>query len=121
MTTATTPPPAAPVHPAPVHLQADPDTRLEQLLAQYDMAKAESKKADEALKAITDGIKQELAAAAPDAVDIRVDSPDLAQPLRLLAIESWRVDATRLKTEAPETYVRYAKKSTAWQLRAVSS
>jgi hypothetical protein len=35
-------------------------------------------------------------------------------------VESWRVDAKKLKTEAPETYVRYATKSTAWQLRAVS-
>ncbi len=93
--------------------------RLEQLLAQYDLAKAEAAKAAESLKAITDGIKAELAAVAPGETDIRVDSPDLAKPLRLQAVTSWRVDATKLKAEDPETYVRYAKQSTAWRLEAV--
>ena len=96
------------------------DTRLAQLLAQYDLAKAEADKAAETLRAITDAVKVELVNAAPGAHDIRVESPDLARPLRLFAVESWRVDAKKLKAEAPETYVRFAKKSTAWQLRAVS-
>lgn len=107
-----------------VHIQAvdHPESRLEALLAQYDLAKAEAEKAAESLKAITDGIKAELAAAAPEGeTDIRVDSPDLAQPLRLSAVTSWRVDATKLKAEAPETYVRYAKQSTAWRLERVKS
>ena len=95
-------------------------TRLEALLAQYDLAKAEADKATETLKAITDGIKAELAAAAPDGeTDIRVNSPDLTRPLRLQAITSWRVDAAKLKAEAPETYVRYAKQSTSWRLERV--
>jgi hypothetical protein len=99
----------------------DSDSRLEQLAAQYDQAKAEAAKATEALTAITNAIKLELTNAAPGANDIRLDSPELAQPLRLFAVSSWRVDAKKLKAEAPEIYVRYATKSTAWQLRAVSS
>jgi hypothetical protein len=98
-----------------------PGSRLEQLAAQYDLAKAEAEKAADALKAITDGIKLELANAAPGETDVRLDSTELAAPLRLLAIESWRVDSKKLKTEAPEIYVRYATKSTAWQLRPVKS
>jgi hypothetical protein len=98
----------------------DADTRLAQLVAQYDLAKAEAAKADEALKAITDAIKLELINAAPGHDDIRLESPELVKPLRLFAVTSWRVDAKKLKAEAPETYVRYAKQSTAWQLRAVS-
>lgn len=99
----------------------DTDTRLAQLVAQYDLAKAEADKAAETLKAITDAIKTELVQAAPGEHDIRLESDDLARPLRLLAIESWRVDAKRLKEESPETYVRFAKKSTSWQLRSVAS
>lgn len=96
--------------------------RLEQLLAQYDLVKAEAAKAEEALKAITDGIKQELMAAAPEGeTDIRVDSPDLTRPLRLQAVESWRVDSKKLKAEAPETYVRYATKSVSWRLAGITS
>lgn len=98
----------------------DADTRLAQLVAQYDLAKAEAAKADEALKAITDGIKAELINAAPGREDIRLESPELVKPLRLFAVSSWRIDARKLKAEAPEVYVRYAKQSTAWQLRAVS-
>lgn len=118
MTTSTGTIPAAPTA---ALVTPDQDSRLAQLTAQYDLAKAEAKKAEETLKAITDAIKLELTQAAPGASDIRLESDQLAQPLRLLAIESWRVDSARLKSEAPETYVRYAKKSVAWQLRAVTS
>jgi hypothetical protein len=97
------------------------DSRLEQLAAQYDMAKAEAEKAANDLKAITDAIKFELMNEAPEGeTSIELQSPDLAHPLRLTAVESWRVDAKKLKAEDPLTYVRYAKKSTSWTLRAVS-
>lgn len=101
-------------------VRPDPDTRLEQLTAQYDMAKAEADKAASTLKAVTDAIKLELASAAPGETSIDLVSDLLAAPLRLVAVESWRVDAKKLKAEAPETYVRYAKKSTSWTLRAVT-
>lgn len=96
-------------------------SRLEQLAAQYDMARAEADKAAAALKAITDGIKAELAQAAPGETDIRLDSDLLAAPLRMLHKTSWRVDTKKLKSEAPEIYVRYATQSGSWELRAVSA
>lgn len=104
-----------------VTVTPNPDTRLEQLAAQYDQAKAEADKAAGALKAITDAIKVELTLSAPGQNSIDLASDLLAQPLRLMAIESWRVDAKKLKAEDPETYVRYAKKSTSWSLRPVSA
>lgn len=104
------------------YITPEPDTRLDQLLAQYDLAKAEEKKAAEAVKAITDGIKAELAKAAPEGeTDIRVDSPALAQPLQLRATESWRLDSTRMKKEDPYLYASYAKPSLSWTLAKVAS
>lgn len=97
----------------------EPESRLAQLVGQYDMAKAESEKAAEALKAITDGIKYELTAAAPGETSIEVASPDLAQPLRVVAVTKWLVDGPKLKATDPETYVRYAKQSTSWTLKRV--
>lgn len=117
----TTIPLESPASPGAQVVIPETDTRLAQLLAQYDLAKAEADKAAETLRAITDAVKVELVNAAPGAHDIRVESPDLARPLRLFAVESWRVDAKKLKAEAPETYVRFAKKSTSWTLRSIAS
>ena len=107
-------------------IQPVPDSRLEQLLAQYDLAKAEADKAAETLKAIADGVKAELAAQlaaqlAEGETAIEVASDLLARPLRLSHVESWRVDAKKLKTEDPLTYVRYATKSSSWKLAPVGS
>lgn len=102
-------------------VRPEPESRLEQLAGQYDLAKAEADKAAETLKAITDAIKLELVNAAPGETSIDLVSDDLAAPLRLVAVESWRIDSKKLKTEAPETYVRYAKKTASWTLRAVSA
>ena len=117
----TTIPLDSPASPGAQVVVPEPETRLAQLLAQYDLAKAESDKAAETLKAITDAVKAELVQQAPGANDIRVESEHLARPLRLLAVTSWRVDARKLKEEAPEVYVRYAKQSTAWTLRGITS
>jgi hypothetical protein len=102
-------------------IQPKPDSRLEQLCGQYDVAKAEAEKAAAALKAITDGIKFELIQAAPGETSMTLVSDLVATPLQLSCSERWTVDTKKLKTEDPETYVRYAKKSTPWTLRAVSA
>jgi hypothetical protein len=107
---------------APVTVTPEPDSRLEQLAAQYDLAKAEADKASATLKAITDAIKLELTGAAPEgARSIDLASDHLTVPLRLNYVESWRVDAKKLKVEQPETYVRYATRSGSWRLAAVTS
>lgn len=97
----------------------EPGTRLEQLHAAYASAKSEAAAAAEALKTVTDAIKLELTQAVPDAPSIDLVGEGLP-PLRLTYVESWRVDSRKLKAEDPETYVRYAKKSGSWTLKARS-
>lgn len=96
------------------------ESRLEQLHAQYATAKAEADRANEILKAITDAIKLEVTQLAPDG-EQKVDLRSQHGPaLRLAYTETWRFDSTRFKRDNPEAYVRYAKKSGAWSLRAVA-
>ncbi|HEY2086401.1 MAG TPA: hypothetical protein VGH54_10315 [Mycobacterium sp.] len=97
-----------------------PDSRLEQLVSQYEMAQAEAKKAADDLKAITDAIKLEMTNAAPGETEIDLVSDQLARPLRLSNVTGWRVDAKKLKAEAPEVYVRYAVQTSSWRLAPVS-
>lgn len=104
---------------APVSVTPEPGSRLESLLAEYDVAKARADEAAARLKTITDGIKAETLAQELNAVDDRFDitSPYLAAPLRLSYVESWRLDAKRMKAEDPAMYVTYAVKGGSWQLR----
>lgn len=105
-----TPPPAVvPVTPAA-------DSKLEQLHAVYAQRKAEADAATKALKEVTDGIKAELTAAAPDQPKVALSSA-YGPPLQLTWVESWRVDATKLKAERPDIYVLFAKQSGTWQLK----
>lgn len=97
---------------------AEPDTRLSQLHAAYEDAKAHADDAAKRLKAITDAIKVELNTAAPD--ETRVELRGEAGPaLRLAYSERWTLDSRKMKAEDPETYVRYARKSGAWSLTKV--
>ncbi|MEP7738563.1 hypothetical protein ABKW28_12975 [Nocardioides sp. 31GB23] len=107
--------------PQPVLVQPDPESRLAQLHAAYPEAKAAADEANARLKDITDGIKTELFNAAPEGERKIELHSDGGRPLRLVHSESWRVDTARLKKESPETYVRYAKKSESWSLKAVGS
>lgn len=95
-------------------------SRLVDLLAAYAQLKPQADELAARLKAVTDAIKAELAAAAPGASKVEVSHEVLAQPLRLSYVESWRLDATLLKTENPLIYATYAVKSGRWELRGVS-
>lgn len=103
----------------PVNVTPEPGSRLEQLHARYEMAKAKADEAEAELKTITDAIKAEALAL----VDGNVTAIELTHwagvpiPLRLTYVESWRVDAKRLKAEDPVAYAMYATKSGTWQLR----
>lgn len=100
----------------PATVLPQPESRLDQLAARHDAARAAAAAAAEQLKAITDAIKAELTTAAPGQPEILLSSPHLARPLQLLAVTAYRLDARRLKAELPETYVRYEKQSTSWRL-----
>lgn len=112
---------AEPTEAQKVSVTPPADSRLEQLVAQYDMAYAESKKAEQALKAITDGIKSELAKLAPEAQVIDLASDQLRRPLRLQAVKSWRLNTEDFKRDYPLLYVTYAKQSVAWKLAQTGS
>lgn len=102
-------------------IQPESGSRLDQLAARYAQLKPAADEATAALKAVTDAIKLELTTAGDGAPKVDLASEHLAKTLRLQHVESWRIDSTKLKAEAPEIYVRYAKKSGAWKLGPVSS
>jgi hypothetical protein len=91
--------------------------RLAQLHAQYELLKVEADEAAARLKACTDAIKLELTQQSPGHTKYRLPAGP-GPELTLTYVESWRVDARKLKAEDPLTYVRYAKKSGSWTLKA---
>jgi hypothetical protein len=97
-------------------ISPEPDTRLDQLAAEYAALKPLADEYAARLESIKDGIKAELAAAAPGATKVLLACIYLEKPLQLVARTSWRVDMKKLKAEQPETYVRYAVQSTSWSL-----
>lgn len=109
-------PPAA--EPEPLTVTAPVDSRLAQLQAVYAEKKAAKDAAEKELKAITDAIKVELTSLDPEERRFELTGNGDAPSLRLTYVESWRLDSTRMKRENPETYVRYAKKSGSWTLKA---
>ena len=109
----------APAESLPAVVFAAPGTRLEELADAYAAAKPAADAAKARLDLITDAIKLELTMAAPGATKVDLTAPALAAPLRLAARTAWRLDSTKLKAEAPEIYVQYAKQSTYWELRSV--
>lgn len=94
-------------------------SRLEQLAALYPVLKAEVDAAKEKLDAVTEAIKIELQNAAPGELKVDLVADGLDRPLRLSWREQWRVDTKKLKTEMPEVYVKYVKRSSYWELRQV--
>jgi hypothetical protein len=101
--------------------RVEPGSRLEDLLATYAHLKPQADELATRLKSVTDAIKVELTTAVPDAPRIDVAHEVLEQPLRLAFIESWTLDAKRMKAEDPATYVRFARKGGKWQLRGISA
>src|SRR4051794_337539 len=98
-----------------------PGSRLEDLLAVYAELKPRADELADQLKAVTDGIKAELQAAAPKATKVDVTHPALAQPLRLSYVESWRFNSKQFKADNPLLYVLYAIKGGKWELRGVAA
>lgn len=100
---------------------ARPGTRLEQLLASYEGAKAAAEEARSRYEALTDAIKAELAASAPEGTTemILAGSPALPR-LRMSWKRPWRFDSKRFKAEHPKLYVRYETRGGHWELRQES-
>lgn len=97
---------------------AEPASRLEQLAAEYAIAKPAADAANARLDAVVEAIKVELTYAAPGATKVDFHAPAFTQPLRLQAKTQWRLDSKKLKENDPGTYARYAAQKTHWELRA---
>lgn len=97
-----------------------PGSRLESLLAAYADLKPQVDALTNRFEGVKTALKLELVSAHPDATQIDVTHPTLAQPLRMRYISRWRLDTERLKRDDPRTYVEYAKPAGRWELRGVS-
>jgi hypothetical protein len=100
-----------------VLVTAPPGSRLEQLLAQYDGAKAESQDAAARFKAITTAIKAEAAEMSPGAEIIAIGGAPGLPRLRLSWRTLWHLDTDQFKEDHPYLYVKYGKQSGHWDLR----
>jgi hypothetical protein len=107
------------IEPKPAQVTPQAGTRLEQLHALYEEAKARKDEAEKALKAITDGIKSEVFSQLPEGATAATIAGQAGPPLAMTYVESWRLDSKRMKSEDPELYVRYAVKSGTWKLEKV--
>lgn len=103
--------------PGPVVATAAPGSRLEQLLAQYETAKAAAEEATHRFEAITLAIKGELTGEHPNQPLIMLSGAPGLPHLVLRWRSAWRLDSKRLKAELPETYVQYAVQGGNWELR----
>lgn len=110
--------PATPV-PAVPTITPEPDSRLDQLAAEYAALEPLATEYAARLAAIKNGIKAELATAAPEQQKILLRSSHLAAPLKLEARTSARLDTKALKRELPGVYAHYATASTTWYLVTV--
>lgn len=102
-----------------VILTAEPGSRLEELLAMYEPLKAAAEEAASRFKAVTDALKAELPALAPEGTAAITLSGVPGLPvLHQTWVETWRLDSKQLKADDPVTYVRYAVKGGHWEVRA---
>lgn len=102
-----------------VQLTALGGTRLEELLAGYESAKAAFEDAKSRLDALTAALRNEMTASAPKgtATVVLSGAPGLPR-LRLSWKAPWRFDSKRFKADHPELYVRYEVRGGHWELRA---
>lgn len=109
MTTAETPA-------IPAQVEAQPESRLEQLASLYTQIKPLADQYAAQLKEITDAIKYELAQAAPGSEQVVLNSQYLDKPLRMSHRVEWRLNSKQLKQEDPVTWVKYARQVESWRL-----
>jgi hypothetical protein len=104
----------------PVLVLAAPGSRLEQLLASYESARAQADEAKARLEALTDALKAEISAAAPHGTqEMTLDGGPGLPRMRMTWKAPYRFDVKRFRAEQPGMYVRYEVKGGHWELRVV--
>lgn len=101
---------------APVTVLAADGSRLAQLLAAYEPAKAAAEEAKQRYEALTLAIKIELTTAQPHAGRIMLSGAPGLPRLKLAWRDTVRLDAKRLKNDLPDLYTLYAVQSGNWTL-----
>lgn len=107
---------STPQKPAIARVQVGANTRLEELFAAYNDLQPKADEIEKQLKAVKDAIKIELTTLAPNVTHISADSPTTGVTLVLKYSEKWGLDTARMKADAPQLYVTFAKKSGSWAL-----
>lgn len=100
-------------------IYADPDGRSPDLAMLVDLQvdlKARAAELKDQLDAVTNKIKTEMIKAGGDSIVLQTPTHRLA----LTRVETWRLDSKRIKTDMPEIYAAYAKRSESWTLREVT-
>jgi hypothetical protein len=106
------PPPPLP----PLIFQPNPDSRLDQLLSQYETRKARVDRDVKELKGITEAIKAELNRQLPGR-EVTVTSPSLTGgPLRYFPQPRTSVDRKWLEAHYPTIARQALKRETVWYL-----
>ena len=109
--------PEVPV-PAAVTLQSVPGSRLEQLLASYESVKAAYEEAQARMNALTDALKAEMSASAPQGTqEILLTGPPGLPQLRMRWQSPYRFDVKRFRNENPALYVQYETRGGHWEIR----
>ena len=101
---------------APPVVRADPESRLDQLVAEYALIKPKADEYAAKLKTLTDGIKTELTTRHPGREEIILVGTGLAEPLVCKAVVQWRLKSDTLKKLDPVMWARCANKITMWKL-----
>ncbi len=104
--------------PLPVLLYAPPGSRLEELLASYDSARAAAEEAAARFKGVTDGIKAELAAGAPGVTRVTLAGGPGLPRLRMAWVPRWDFHVKDFRADHPLLYVKYGEQGGRWELRA---
>lgn len=109
-------------------LEPEENSRLSMLMSQLPEMEVQKREAAEKLEAHKKAIQQEIAAFVvaqslemPDVFDLPAD-PYGAHPAYTLSARegAWRIDTEALKSQEPETYVKWAKKGNPyWELKRV--
>lgn len=100
--------------PGPSLVTAAPDTELAQLVAEYDRLDVEVKAKSAELESVKARLKVALQEAKPGETEVLLTAPGLAKPLKMWFQEKWTLDSKAMKNQAPEIWVRWAKKSGSW-------
>lgn len=111
-------PEPAPRYNAVPIITAAPGSRLEQLQASYEAAKAAAEEANHRFEAVAKAIKAELAQAAPGSADqvVLSGAPGLPR-LKMTWMRPYRFDSKQFRADHPELYVRYETRGGHWELR----